>query len=126
MMHRQGERHEHHGTQAHDGHHGMHRHHAGHGMHGPRAGFMRHMDANRDGRLGRDEVLAAQQRQLAMFDRADADRDGALTRDEMRAAREAMREEFRKRRGGMHRDGEPRRPADPAPASVLPSAERGV
>lgn len=105
MMHRQ------------DGHHGK------YGRHAARDGFMRNLDANRDGRVGRDEVLAAQQRQLALFDRADTDHDGVLTRDEMRAARETMREEFRKQRGEARREGEPRRPAA-APASVLPPAER--
>ena len=91
----------------------MHRHHR-HDRHGHRGGFMKRMDGDRDGKLSRDEVLAAQQRQLAMFDRADADKDGALTRDEMRAARDAMRAEHRKRSGDLRRDGAPRAPQAPA------------
>lgn len=99
--------------------------HRAHARHGQRDGFMRHLDTNRDGRLGRDEVLAAQKRQLERFDRADADHDGVLTREEMRAARQAMREEFRKRRGEPQGEAGARRPAA-APASVLPAAERRV
>jgi hypothetical protein len=94
----------------------MHRHHHS-GKHGHRGGMMKGTDENRDGKVSRDELLSAQKRQLAMFERADADKDGTLTRDEMRAAREAMREEYRKRKGEPRRDGERRGPGAPqAPA----------
>lgn len=90
----------------------MHRHDRG-GKHGHRGGLMKGADENRDGKVSRDELLSAQKRQLAMFERADADKDGNLTRDEMRAAREAMREEYRKRKGEPGRDGERRGPGAP-------------
>ncbi|GAA4413835.1 hypothetical protein [Quisquiliibacterium transsilvanicum] len=96
---------------------GMHRHHRD-GKHGHRGGLMMGADQNRDGKVSRDELLEAQKRQLAMFERADADKDGTLTRDEMRAARETMREEYRKSKGEPRRDGERRGPAAPqAPAA---------
>lgn len=100
----------------------MHRPHA---RRAHRDGFMRYLDANRDGRLARDEVLAAQKQQLERFDRADADHDGVLSREEIHAARVAMREEFRKRRSESRGDAEARRPAA-APTPVLPPAERGL
>lgn len=91
----------------------MHRHHR-EGKHGHRGGMMKGADENGDGKVSREELLSAQKRQLAMFERADADKDGMLTRDEMRAARETMREEYRKRKGEPRRDGEPRAPQAPA------------
>lgn len=103
----------------------MHRHH----HQGQRGGFMKHADENRDGQISRDEVLSAQKRQLAMFERADANSDGTVSRDEMRAAREAMRSEFRKGDGQGCRDGERRgRGAQPAaaPSSQAPAADGKV
>ena len=108
---------------------GVHRDHGHHGHHahgGHRGGaFMMRLDENRDGKLGRNEILSAQQRQLAMFDRADTDRDGTLTREEMSAARQSMRDELRRHRGERARDGERRGPAA-ASASPLPVAERNI
>ena len=54
-------------------------------------------DKDRDGQISRDELLAAQQRQLQLFDRADTNRDGKVSRDEMHAMREALREQRRQR-----------------------------
>jgi hypothetical protein len=62
--------------------------------------FMGRIDTDRDGQISRDELLAAQQRQLEMFDRADADHDGKVTREERHAMRESLREEHRQRRQG--------------------------
>jgi hypothetical protein len=53
-----------------------------------RGGMLMRADANNDGVVTREEMIAAAN---AQFDRLDADRDGKVTRDEMRAAREAMR-----------------------------------
>jgi hypothetical protein len=63
--------------------------------------FMGRMDADRDGQISRDELLAAQQRQLEMFDRADTDHDGKVTREERHAMRESLREQHRQRRQGV-------------------------
>lgn len=86
---------------------------------------MMRLDENRDGKVGRNELLSAQQRQLALFDRADTDRDGTLTREEMSAARESMRNEFRRHKGERARDGERRSPAATS-VSPLPAAERSI
>ena len=48
------------------------------------AGGYAAMDANKDGFVGRDEVLAAGDR---AFDRLDADHDGYVTKEELPAAR---------------------------------------
>src|SRR4051812_5767800 len=48
------------------------------------AGGYAAMDANQDGFVGRDEVLAAGDR---AFDRLDTDRDGYVTKEELPAAR---------------------------------------
>ena len=57
--------------------------------HAGRAGFIRHLDADGDGKVSKAEALAgAEQR----FNRADANGDGFLSEEELRAGR----------RGGRH------------------------
>lgn len=67
------------------------RHHRGPGMGMMGGGF-----GPRDGDVTKADFLA---RPLAMFDRADANKDGAVTQDEMKAARDAMRAEWKAKRG---------------------------
>lgn len=66
-------------------HHG----HRGHPEMGP---GMRHLDTDCDGRVSREELLAAQKRQLERFDRADRNQDGTLSAEEMRAWRATRHE----------------------------------
>jgi Ca2+-binding EF-hand superfamily protein len=54
-------------------------------------------DANRDGRVSRDE---ARRSALVMFARIDTDRDGTISMEERRAAREGMRAQRQQRRQG--------------------------
>lgn len=62
--------------------------HPGAGPHHPHTGArMRHLDADRDGQVSREELLAAHRRQLERFDQADRNRDGLLSADELRAWR---------------------------------------
>lgn len=84
------------------------------GRQGKYGGFMRGIDADGDGKVTRDELDAAQKRQLALFEKADSDKDGVLSRDEMQAARTEMREEFHKRGSERRHDGERRAPRVPA------------
>ncbi len=73
--------------------------HMGRGHHrGPGMAMMggRGADANKDGTLTRDEFMA---RPIAMFDKADTNRDGTVTAAEMKAARDAMRVEWKDRKG---------------------------
>lgn len=84
-----------------------------HGKHARHGGFLKGVDTDRDGQVSRDELQAAQQRQLTMFDRADTDKDGKLSRDEMRAARNAMHQAYRDRKAGDGQPGERRAPATP-------------
>lgn len=63
---------------------------------GPRGG-LRRADGNGDGKITKDEYVAAQ---LERFDRQDADKDGNLTK----AERDAARARFQQRDGGG-RDG---------------------
>ena len=58
----------------------------GHG-HG-RGGHLKRMDTDGDGKLSRNEALAAA---AARFDAADANKDGFVTPEEMKAARHAHR-----------------------------------
>jgi hypothetical protein len=82
---------------------------------GPAYGRMRHggplarLDANHDGQVTKDELLAAQQRQLRFFELADANHDGVVTRDEMRA----LREQWRARHHGVP-------PGQPVPPAAEP------
>lgn len=64
--------------------------------HGSGVGFgmMRHTGAN--GPVTREQFLAGP---LAMFDKADVNKDGKVTADEMKAARQAMRSEWKDRKG---------------------------
>ena len=66
------------------------------GRGGP-GGGLRRADANGDGKITRDEFVAAQ---LERFDRQDSDKDGMLTK----AERDAARARFQQRDGGG-RDG---------------------
>jgi Ca2+-binding EF-hand superfamily protein len=54
-------------------------------------------DANRDGRVSREEARTGA---LALFARLDSDRDGAISLAERRAARERMRAQRQQRRQG--------------------------
>jgi Ca2+-binding EF-hand superfamily protein len=54
-------------------------------------------DANRDGRVSREEARSGA---LALFARVDTDRDGTVSMEERRAAREAMRAGRQQRRQG--------------------------
>ena len=62
----------------------------------------RMMDANADGKITRDEYVAAQ---LRRFDRMDANHDGQLTSAERKAAIEAMRQRMMERMAGMNGGG---------------------
>lgn len=61
---------------------------ASHGMRHGEDGkaFMKRMDTDADGKVSRNEALAAA---AARFDAADANKDGFVTQEEMRAARKA-------------------------------------
>jgi hypothetical protein len=63
--------------------HGMHKH-------GGDRMWMR-LDTDKDGQISKAELLASQQRQLEMFDRADADKNGKLSAEERKAFRAAKR-----------------------------------
>jgi hypothetical protein len=67
------------------------------GMRGPHMMGMRaNADADSDGTLTQAEFTAAA---LARFDAADADKNGTVTAAERKAQREAMRSQWRERRG---------------------------
>jgi EF hand len=59
----------------------------------------KHMDTDKDGSVSKAELLAAQQKQLEMFDRADTNKDGKLSADERKAFHETMRAEHRAKKG---------------------------
>ncbi len=75
---------------------GGHRRGPGHG--GPGGGFGPggFGDANKDGTVTKAEFMA---RPVAMFDKADTNKDGFVTADEMKAAHQAMRAEWKDRKG---------------------------
>ena len=52
--------------------------------HARRGGFIRHLDADRDGKVSKAEALAKAEER---FNRADLDRDGFLTAEELASAR---------------------------------------
>ncbi|MGE4321983.1 MAG: EF-hand domain-containing protein [Sphingobium sp.] len=83
-----------------DGRHWGGRHHHGPGK-GMATGGWRG-GAGKDGVLTKAEFMAGP---IALFDKADADKDGKVTAEEMKAARDAMRQQWRERKG---------RPAQPA------------
>lgn len=60
----------------------------------PGNGPMARLDTNHDGKVSRQEWLAAAQRR---FDAMDTNHDGVLDRQELQQARSAMRERFRQR-----------------------------
>ncbi len=72
----------------------MMRHHGG----GAGKGFMmlKMADADKDGRVSLQEAINGS---LTMFDKADANKDGTLTPEERKAARQAMRAEWKAKRG---------------------------
>ncbi len=73
--------------------------------HGPHGGLMAQADANHDGTLTRDEVIAAA---TTRFDKVDANHDGKVTAEERKAARQAMRERWmggKADSGWRHRPG---------------------
>jgi EF hand len=59
----------------------------------------KHMDTDKDGSVSKAELLAAQQKQLEMFDRADTNKDGKLSAEERKAFHETMRAEHRAKKG---------------------------
>ena len=68
---------------------------AGHPGEGDKPGpGMERMDANKDGKIDREDFVA---RHKEMFARMDQNGDGTVTPEEMRAAHEKMREEHRRR-----------------------------
>jgi hypothetical protein len=107
--------------------HGMHRGQGMHGGQGMRGGerMALRADANGDGRLGRDELQAAQkaraERALQAFDAADTDKDGMLTVEERRAFRDSMRAQAGGQPGAHRHGGAWRAPAD-SPAPARPAA----
>lgn len=86
---------------------------------GIRGGLMR-ADANNDGVVTREEVLADADRRFAAMDR---NRDGTISRDERRAAREARRAPGRV--SGEHLAPSPPPGATDAPPPPPPGARRG-
>jgi hypothetical protein len=79
---------------------GGHSHRSSGHRHSDHRGMMSRIDLDKDGAVSRNELLAAQQKQLQAFDAADANRDGVLSREEMQAFQQQMR--------GQHRSGGPR------------------
>ncbi|MGC6330485.1 EF-hand domain-containing protein [Rhizorhabdus sp. FW153] len=84
-------------------HKGMKRHHGGMMMGGGGFWFDR-ADANKDGKVS---LAEAQSSALAMFDKVDSNRDGTISPDEQRAARDAMRAEWKAKRGERGPDAPP-------------------
>ncbi len=66
------------------------------GQRGPRGGHFAKADANKDGYLTKDEMLAMHKARLdKMFAEADTNEDGKLSKEEMEAARGKFRERMR-------------------------------
>jgi Ca2+-binding EF-hand superfamily protein len=84
-------------------HKGMKRHHGGMMMGGGGLWFDR-ADANKDGKVS---LAEAQSSALAMFDKVDSNRDGTISPDEQRSARDAMRAEWKAKRGERGPDAPP-------------------
>jgi hypothetical protein len=83
--------------------------------------FFGRVQRDRDGQVSREDLIAAQQRRLQMFDRADANRDGKVSREEMHAMRDALREQHRQRR----QDAAPVSSGAPAPAPASEADHKG-
>jgi hypothetical protein len=99
--HAQGEGHHGHQHHARsEGYHGHHGHHQKMGYKREKMAehMLKRIDTDGDGQISLDELKTAQQRQFERFEKADANRDGKLSREEMQAMRQAMREEHRKLR----------------------------
>ncbi len=74
----------------------------GHGPHGDkdrkRPDFFAMGDANKDGFVTKDEMIAKQTARMdEFFTTADTDKDGKLTRDEMEQGRKLMKEKMKAR-----------------------------
>lgn len=67
------------------------------------------MDANKDGKVSLAEALA---QPLAMFDKVDTNHDGTISADEQKAAHDAMRAQWKERRGDHRGPGNPPPPQD--------------
>jgi hypothetical protein len=78
------------------------------------------LDADRDGRIDRSELIAAQQRQLERFEKADADGDGRLSRQEFMAAKGGLRDDLPAQCGPARRG-----PGGPGAAVPTPPAGQG-
>jgi hypothetical protein len=61
------------------------------GRHGDHRSMISRIDLDKDGAISRNELLAAQQKQLQAFDAADANRDGLLSREEMQTFQQQLR-----------------------------------
>jgi hypothetical protein len=69
-----------------------------HGPDGKRPDFFAMSDANKDGFVTKDEMMAKQQaRTDELFTTVDTDHDGKLTKEEMENGRELMRAKFKAR-----------------------------
>ena len=94
---------------------GEHRHHRG-------GGRLKGADKDGDGAISKSEADAAGMKRLSGdFDKIDANKDGKITRDEMRAYRTAHRGEHKGRRGAG--PGGPGAPASPATPATPPAAK---
>ena len=69
------------------------------GHHEGKKGMMfEKMDTDKDGKVSRAEAM---QKATERFEKADANKDGYITREEM----EAMKEQYREHKSGMHESG---------------------
>lgn len=58
--------------------------------------FFEKQDANKDGKISKDEAIAGA---VERFEKLDANKDGFVTKEEAKAAHDKMREEYRAKRG---------------------------